>query len=245
MAMKLRGGRRFPVLCRDLYLLTQDFDAASGPERGWSWERRIAEALYLQGFPVRSVAGGLEVHGAVPASGLRHQIDAEIRCRDSLVIGEWKAYTAPVPKNEVLRFKAVTDDVYETMSARPPRMALMRLFGSAGDASVELRRYAARHGIALVERSRWPAAVLADSELRWPADMAPSEYDRRRLAWLCRPIQRVFRLQPDGSLRVPRPPAASAIDALLALHDWWSERLSGILENHSGAARHCAARRAA
>src|SRR3712207_7719146 len=40
-----------------------------------------------------------------------------------------------IPKNEALRFKAVTDDIYETMSVRPPRMAVMRLFGAAGDAS--------------------------------------------------------------------------------------------------------------
>lgn len=229
--MRLRGGRRFPVLCRDLYLLAQEIDPTPGPARGWAWERRIAETLFLRGFPVRSVAGGLEVHGAVPASGLRHQIDAEIGCRDALVIGEWKAYSSPIPKNEVLRFKAVTDDIYESMSAQPPRRPLLRLFGSAGDASYELRRYAARHGIALVERSRWPAAVLADRELRWPDGMAPTEYDRRRLAWLCRPMQRVLRPRPDGSLVISRSPAEPAIDALLALHDWWSKRLSGILEN--------------
>jgi hypothetical protein len=231
--VRIGGGRRFPVLCRDLHLLAQEIDPAPGPARGWRWERQIAEALFLRGFPVRSVFGGLEVHGAVPASGLRHQIDAEIRCRDALVIGEWKAYSLPIPKNEVLRFKAVTDDIYETMSARPPRMAIMRLFGAAGDASYELRRYAARHGIAVVERSRWPAAVLADSELRWPAGMAPTDYDRRRLAWLCRPMQRVLRRQPDGSLLMSRPPREPAIDAVLALHDCWSERLSDILENRA------------
>ena len=106
----------------------------------------------------------------------------------------------------------------------------MRLFGSAGDVSKELRHYAARHGIALVERGRWPAAVLADSELRWPSQLAPTESDRRRLAWLCRPMQRVLRRQPDGSLLMPRPPAERAIDALLALHDYWSERLSDIVD---------------
>jgi hypothetical protein len=231
--VRIGGGRRFPVLCRDLYLLAQELDPVPGPARGWRWERQIAEALFLRGFPVRSVSGGLEVHGSVPASGLRHQIDAEIGCRDALVIGEWKAYSRPIPKNEVLRFKAVSDDIYETMSAQPPRMAFMRLFGAAGDASYELRRYAARHGIALVERSRWPAPVLADSELRWPARMAPTDYDRRRLAWLCRPMQRVLRRQPDGSLLMPRPPREPAIDALLALHDWWSQRLSDILENRA------------
>lgn len=229
--MKLGGGRRFPVLCRDLYLLTQEIDSVSGPERGWRWEQRIAEALFVRGFPVRSVAGGLEVHGAVPASGLRHQIDAEIGCRDALVIGEWKAYRAPIPKNEVLRFKAVTDDIFDTMSTRPPRMALMRVFGAAGDVSDELRRYAARHGIALVERGRWPAAVLADTELRWPAGLAPADSDRRRLAWLCRPMQSVLRRQPDGSLLMTRAPADRAIEAVLALQDCWSERLNDILES--------------
>ncbi len=166
------GGRRFADLCRDLYALAQgaNCDAAGvrGPERGWSWEARVADALSRRGFPVEPLPGGVRVFGAVPASGLRHQTDAAVHCADAHVVGEWKSYSGAVPKNELLRFKAATDDLYDALSVRLPRRPVLRLFGVAGDASPQLRWYAARHGIALIERSRWPAPVLADPALPWP-----------------------------------------------------------------------------
>jgi hypothetical protein len=58
----------------------------------------------------------------------------------------------------------------------------LRIFGVAGDASPNLRWYAARHGITLIERTRWPAPVLADPYLRWPTDAA--ELARTRAASL-------------------------------------------------------------
>lgn len=139
-----------------------------------------------------------------------------------------------MPKNEVLRFKGVSDDLYESMAHQPMRLAVLRLFGVAGDARPELRRYAARHGIALVERSRWPAPVLADDKLVWPGDTGPSEGDRRRLAWLCRPMQRTLVPQPDGSLLLVPPPRWAAVDALLALQDRWSARLWAALDGTPG-----------
>jgi hypothetical protein len=63
-----------------------------------------------------------------------------------------------------LRFKGVTDDYYEAMTYGVRRSSVLRVFGVAGETSVELRRYAARHGIALVERTRWPAPVLAGAD---------------------------------------------------------------------------------
>jgi hypothetical protein len=218
--------RRFPVLCAELYRLAIDEDDPGwGPERGWRWERRIAEGLAARGFSARAIAGGVEIYGVLPASGLRHQIDATITCRDAEVIGEWKAYRGAVPKNEVLRFKAVTDDVYDAMTTRPPRRPIFRLFGVAGDASAELRWYAARHGITLVEQSRWPAPVLADDRVPWPAGEGPSEVDRSRLAWLSRPLQAVYRRLSDGSLVVPPRLADATVEALLAIQDTWSDRL--------------------
>jgi hypothetical protein len=237
--------RRFPALCSELYLLAQEDDAVTGPERGWRWERRIADSLASRGFPVRSVPGGVEVHGTLPASGMRHQIDAEIACRDAEVIGEWKAYQGPVPKNELLRFKAITDDLYDAMSDQGPRRPVLRLFGVAGDASPELRWYAARHGIALVERSRWPAAVLADTRLPWPAGHGPTEIDRQRLEWLSRPLQLVYPRLPDGRLVLPRRLPDAAVESLLALHDRWSEELWDILDESPGAIDPYTNRRAA
>lgn len=231
-------GRRFADLCRDLYTLAQDVaadpTAERGASRGWRWETRIAETLARRGYPVDATPGGVRVFGAIPASGLRHQTDTALSCTDAHVIGEWKSYTGPVPKNELLRFKAATDDLYDTLAVRSPRQPVVRLFGVAGDASPQLRWYAARHGIALVERTRWPAPVLADPDLIWPPDGAPPATDQRRLSWLTRPLQQVHPQLPDGSLRLPPPPLGHAVDALLALQDRWSARLWSLLDTEPG-----------
>ncbi len=227
-------GRCFSDLCRYLYVLAQAIDATPGPSRGWRWEQRIATVLSHRGLPVESMPGGVRVLGVMPASGLHHQTDAAISCKDAYVIGEWKAYTARVPKNEVMRFKAVTDDLYDTMAEHAPRRPILRLFGIAGDASTELRWYAARHGITLVERSRWPAPVLACNDLPWPAGEGPSQIDRRRLAWLSRSLQDVYPRLPDGSLRLPRRLPDPAISSLLAIQDRWSERLWALIDSRPG-----------
>lgn len=204
-------GRRYADLCRDLYTLAQDVatddTTARGPARGWRWEALIADALAHRGYPVDAVPGGVRVFGAVPASGLRHQTDAALHCVDAHVIGEWKSYTGPVPKNELLRFKAATDDLYDTLGRRLPRQPILRLFGVGGDASPQLRWYAARHGITLVECTRWPAPVLADPDLAWPVTSAPSATDQRRLSWLSRPLQQVY---PAAAGRLTTTPTTVA-----------------------------------
>lgn len=232
------GGRRFADLCRDLYTLAQDADAGGplvrGPARGWSWEARITGALASRGYPVEPMPGGVRVFGVVPASGLRHQTDAALHCADAHVIGEWKSYSGPVPKNELLRFKAATDDLYDSLVKRLPRRPVLRLFGVGGDASSQLRWYAARHGLSLIERSRWPAPVLADPILAWPEGHGPSETDRRRLRWLSRPMQEAYPRLADGSLRLPPPPPDAAVEALLALQNRWSDRLWSALDAEPG-----------
>jgi hypothetical protein len=231
----LLKGRRFSTLCQDLFALAQVLDESRGPERGWHWEARIADCLGRQGYPVELMPGGVRVFGVVPASGLRHQTDAAISCVDAHVIGEWKAYVGPVPKNEVLRFKAATDDLYDSLVEFRPRLDVLRLFGVAGDASEELRWYAARHGICLVERSRWPAPVLADLRIPWGEEAGPGRIDRERLMWLSRPLQRVYPRMQDGWLRLPRRLPDAAVESLLQIHDHWSDRLWDVVETNSGA----------
>jgi hypothetical protein len=238
-----RRGRRLADLCRDLHILAQDVpgdDLTAGPARGWAWEARIARTLALRGYPVESVPGGIRVLGVMPASGLRHQTDAALHCEDAHVIGEWKSYTGAVPKNEILRFKAATDDLYDTLNSRGPSRPVLRIFGVGGAVSNELRWYAARHGITLVERSRWPAPVLADPRITWPAGQGPSNTDVAQLRWLSRPLQQVYPRLPDGSLRLPPPPASSAVEALLALQHRWSTRLWAFLDATPGTFEHYA-----
>lgn len=225
----LRRGS-YAALCRDLYLLAQRPDDGVGPARGPRWEEEIADELALQGYPVETLPGGIRVFGVVPQSGLRHQTDAAIECVDACVIGEWKSYRGPVPKNEVLRFKAVSDDLYDALLTQHLRLPILRLFGVRGDASRELRWYAARHGITLVERSRWPAPVLADLATPWPPGTGPARIDRSRLAWLSRPLQRICRPLENGALELRRPPSLAAVEALLDLHDLWSERLWDVVD---------------
>jgi len=153
---------------------------------------------------------------------------------------EWKAYRGAVPKNEVLHFKAVTDDLYDGTGTRVSIRPVLRLFGVAGDASDPLRRYTARFGIALVERSRWPAC--------WPTRMSadPTAWPRSRRP---RPPARPPALAhpadagglPDRARRhldVPRATRPAAVVALLALQDRWSERLWDLVDIKPTPTRH-------
>ena len=232
--LMLLRGRRFATLCQDLFALAQIPVEKRGSAGGWLWERRIADYLAQKGFPAEAMPGGVRIFGTMPASGLRHQTDAAIECLDAHVIGEWKSYRGPVPKNEVLRFKAATDDISESLVQLTPRLPVLRLFGVAGDASPELRWYAGRHGICLVERTRWPASVLADPAVCW-GEVGPSLIDRETLGWLARPLQRVYPRMPDGSLRLPRGLSDAAVTSLLELHDRWSDRLWDLVEARAGA----------
>ena len=220
------GGPRLAVLCDRLHRLTRNIPAVTGPVRGRRFELAAERELLTAGFPVRAVAGGVEILGTLPASGLRHQIDAEAWCSDCDVIAEWKAYQSQVPKNDLLLFKAKTDDVYEALAGHAPRRRpIVRVFGIAGDATVEARRYAARHGIALVERSRWPAPVLFDPTLTWQSELSPAADELRSLRFLARPLQSVYRQTRSGRLVAPPVIPVDTINLLLRDHESVSRRL--------------------
>lgn len=217
----------FAALCRDLFLLAQDDLPSQGATRGRAWEHRIAEHLTRRGVPVEAVPGGCRILGHASLSGLAHQIDGSFACADAFVIGEWKAYRGAIPKNEVLRFKAATDDYYAAMARSLPQRPIMRVFGGIGRASRDLRCYAALHGIAVIDPEHWPAAVLAAESLRWPdrTDPVPTSDEQHELAWLCRPLQQVLQPRPDGSLVIPPAATPSRLATVIDLHDHWSARL--------------------
>ena len=234
----------FAGLCRELFLLSHLPLPDAGPARGHSFERRVADRLGDLGAPLEAVPGGFRVYGHSPLSGLAHQIDASIGCSDCLVIGEWKSHRGPIPKNELLRFKAATDDFYMALRADSPRRPIMRLFGGAGRASTGPRRYAALHGIAIIDPDRWPAPLLADASRPWPAaEPPPPPADRRSLAWLTRPLQRILTRRSDGSYTIPPPPPSGRLDSLDALHQHWSERMWEAVEDQPGVFESALARR--
>ena len=218
----------FNTLCLELFLLAQQgIDDVAGAARGWVWEEAITTRLAERGVPVESVPGGYRVLGFLSLSGLMHQVDATLACTDAIVLAEWKAYGGTFPKNELLRFKAATDDYYMSFGKAGLSRPVFRLFGGIGSASNDLRRYAALHGIALMESDRWPLPILACTEFVWPGDPGtrPSVYEQRALAWGVRPLQRVMYPQSSGGFLLPRPESAARIDSFLRLHEYWSDQL--------------------
>ena len=212
-------------LCRDVFLLAHvDLDE-SGPSRGRSWEQRIADYLACRGVHCEVLPGGYRLFGHASLSGMRHQVDGAIGCADAIVIAEWKAYKGNLPKNELLRFKAATDDYFMALGNQTPMRPVIRVFGGTGKASEAVRSYACRHGIALIEPDRWPVpTLLSGNGVRQDRSTTdPRAADRRHLAWAVRPLQRVLVAQADGSFIFPRPLRTAQIEALNSLHRHWSD----------------------
>jgi hypothetical protein len=205
---------------RDLFCLANAHLAAGEAGDGRALERRIERHLAVIGVqPVQSFSGVRSL-GCHSLSGLYHQIDATGRTRDAVVIGEWKAYRKSIPKNDLLRFKAATDDYWlqqQLYGATP----VIRVFGGTGYVSHSLRRYAGQWGICLITPDRWPAPVLASETSGWP-DTRPDRNARRYLAWLSRPMNAVLKPDPGGGWLIPKPPTSATLDHVLGLHDRWS-----------------------
>lgn len=208
-------------VCLDVFLLGVDYAADGRAGDGYGFERVVARHLAQRGVPVRG-SSSTRVVGPQSLSGLRHQIDAQGDTGEGLLIGEWKAYRGTIPKNELLRFHAVTEDYWlqrPHSSGRP----VFRFFGGTGKLTPAARRFAARWGISIISPDTWPALALADPLIAWPEGGGPSPQDRRALAWLARPVQSVYEKLPDGRLALPLPVDDATVDARLTLHDRWSE----------------------
>lgn len=208
-------------LCLDLFLLGHAHVEAGQAGEGFAFERRVRRHLDAIGLPN---ARGFRVFGHRSISGLYHQLDEQTACHDSLVIGEWKAYSGQIPKNDLLRFKAATDDYW---LAEPEHVSIpvVRVFGGTGSVTESMRRYAAHWGIILLTPERWPIPSLCDQDLLWAdGDLdGPSAPDLRTMTNLIRPMSDLLALQADGSWRIP--PMANAADMATRLGVWenWSE----------------------
>jgi hypothetical protein len=208
---------------RDFFCLANAHLAAGEAGDGRAFERRVERHLAATGVRPVEVFSGVRSLGSQSLSGLYHQVDATCRTREAVVIGEWKAYRGSIPKNDLLRFKAATDDYW--LRQHPYAMApVIRVFGGTGYVSPALRRYAAQWGICLITPDRWPAPILASETTSWP-EAEPDRLARRYLAWLSRPLNAVCTPQCDGGWLIPTPPTDATIDHFLALHDRWSNEL--------------------
>lgn len=217
--------RSLPEICRQLFLLARTAVLPHTRGRGSAWERMVFDLLAARMVPVESAPGGFQVCGHSSLSGLSHQLDAVFGGPDAMIVAEWKAHHGPIPKNEFLRFKAASDDYLMALARFAPSRPVVRIFGGPGKATVELRRYAALHGIVMLDSLRWPAPVLASSEFRWPVGTAcPGEPDRRLLAWGVRPWQSIMRPVRDGFV-IEVAASSARVDAFLRAHEYWSNQL--------------------
>ncbi|RWQ29928.1 hypothetical protein [Mesorhizobium sp.] len=208
---------------RDFFCLANAHHAAGEAGDGRAFERRVERHLAATGVRPVDVFSGVRSLGSQSLSGLYHQIDATGRTHEAVVIGEWKAYRGSIPKNDLLRFKAATDDYWlqqHTYAMSP----VIRVFGGTGHVSPELRRYAAQWGICLITPDRWPAPILAAETTSWP-EIEPDRLARRYLTWLSRPLNVVCTPQPHGGWLIPRLPTNATIDHFLAVQDRWSDEL--------------------
>ena len=223
-------------LCRDLFLLAHTDIDGHGPRRGWEWERRISEYLASRNVPAESHPGGYTVFGHVSLSTLKHQIDGSIGCSDAIVVAEWKAFKDRMPKNELLRFKAASDDYFMALGSNMPNRPVVRIFGGTGYASDEIRAYAYLHGIVLIEKERWPTPTLvSNSVIQNSAKFTgPEVADRKHMAWTFRPVQKVLVAQKDGSFVFPKPPPTAMINSLSSIHEYWSDALWEEMDSEPG-----------
>lgn len=112
-------------LCLDLFLLGHAHLAAGQTGDGFAFERRVRAHLGVCGLPD---ARGFRVLGRRSLSGLYHQLDEQTECGEALVVGEWKAWSGRISKNELLRFKAATDD-YWLGAVNRVEVPVVRVFG--------------------------------------------------------------------------------------------------------------------
>jgi hypothetical protein len=211
----------FAGLSRDLFLLSfaaPQLSIAGGQD----WEECVHEQMALQSVPVEVLSGGYSVFGFTSLSGLQHQVDLTLGASDAIVILECKNYRNALPKNELLKFKAVTDDYYMSLGPSLPRKPVFRVFGGPGDAARDLRRYAALHGIVLIDRGNWPVPFLVAHDGRSVGTPLPATATSV-LSNLFRPMQRALPRLANGGYQVGSLTASIVVDDLVAAHDRWSD----------------------
>lgn len=193
------------------------------PGNGRALEQDVRELLMRLGTRSDHVPGGYTLLGIGSASGLWHQIDFEAQLADAIVVGELKAYRGSLPKNDLLCFAAATDDLFLGATRRAGRVPIVRVLAGTFTVSEAERRYAAMHGIMLVESGVVPAPMLADSRMPRSPDLVPiPDCERAAIGSLVRPMQAIH----DGRRR-PQTRGWELLPHRLGIRSQiaWSERI--------------------
>jgi hypothetical protein len=164
--------------------------------------------------------------GVRSASGLSHQLDVAVHLDDAILVAELKAYGGRLPKNDLLKFVAATNDLYSGLGHSVPRLPIYRSIAGTFAVSDGARTYAAQHGVLLIEPSSIPSLILASAAFMPPVNMLQLSPDERfAAATLARPMQlqhAAARTRPASS----SPPfVRGAFAFAIRTQSQWSSRL--------------------
>ena len=206
-----------------LFQATRDPAAQAAVSDGDRWERYVASTLRSAGARVGQLPGTCMPFGLRSMSGLPHQVDLAASVPDSVFLLEMKAHRRIVPKNDLLRFAAVSEDCFLGLGPYAPSQPLYRMLVSIAPTSPPARLYAGVRGVGIIDGSMWPAATLASPRLSWPVGtVPPGARERAALAQLVRPMQDDFSLRANGA--GVRYAAAAPIAWAIQLQEEWSAR---------------------
>lgn len=198
----------------------------ASPGDGRALEDDVRDLMVRRSIRSDHVPGGYTLLGVGSASGLWHQIDLEAQLDDAILIGELKAYRGSLPKNDLLCFAAASDDLFLGATRRVGRVPIFRVLAGTFSSSERERRYAAIHGILLVEPGVVPAPLLADASMPMPQDFVPiPDCERAAIASLARPMQEIH-----GDSRRVQVRAWELLPHRLGVRSQvaWSERILGV-----------------
>lgn len=137
-----------------------------GAERGRELERILKDYCIQKGLSLRSSVGSVSLFNLPASSGLRHEVDAGIRIRDILLYSEYKAYTGPVPKGEVMIFNQKSIDYYFTYALQNGVRPFYRALISDSQIEQSVRKLCYLWSIITVEPHLLPMPVIIRAILR-------------------------------------------------------------------------------
>lgn len=190
---------------------------------GDRWERNVASSLRAAGAHVGQLPGTCMPFGLRSMSGLPHQLDLAASALGAVFLLEMKAHRRVVPKNDLLRFVAASEDCFLGLGPYTPSQPLYRVLVSIAPAAAPARLYAGVRGVGIIDGTLWPAPVLASSRLTWPeGTLPPTPEERAALNELVRPMQADYVVRASSA--AVRFASSLRTGWAVRLQQEWSER---------------------